>query len=376
MPALGALPYDYLVLALGATVNFFGVAGAAEHAFPLYTLADAVRLKEQLLERWEAADQDPALVDDGALNVVVVGGGATGVESAGALIDLYRGTFARDYPGLPARAARVILVEHGPALLPMFTRDIQAYTKQALEQRGVEVWLGERVVEVAPTRVTLASGDVFKAHTLVWGAGCRPTRCADPRRRAAARRAGAGRPRPEPGRAIPRSSRSATSPGSPTRRRSRSCRSSARSRCSAASARARTSPGGSRAGDRAVHLPRQGHDGDDRPRRGRHATAAGPDDDGQDGAAGLGRGAPGAAAHRRGPREDPGRLGGLRAHAPALGPDQGRYLGVRPGLHLDAVAGHLELDPTRSALAGTDRGAEVVAAGSAYRSAKPCRQVG
>ena len=79
---------------------------------------------------------------------------------------------------------------------------------------------------------------------------------------------------------------------------------------------------------------------------------------------------------QRGPREGRGRLGGRRAHAPALGPDQGRYLGVRPGLHLDAVAGHREIDPTRSALAGTDRGAEVVAAGSAYRSAKPCRQLG
>jgi NADH dehydrogenase len=171
VPALGALPYDALVLALGATVNFLGVAGAAAHAFPLYTLADAVRLKERLLGRWEAADQDPALVADGALDVVVVGGGATGVESAGALIDLYRGTLVGDYPGLPARAARVILVELGPALLPTFTTDIQDYAKRTLERRGVEVWLGERVAEVAPTRVTLASGAVLKAHTLVWGAG-------------------------------------------------------------------------------------------------------------------------------------------------------------------------------------------------------------
>jgi NADH dehydrogenase len=168
---MGPLPYDSLVLALGATVNYFGVAGAAEHAFPLYTLADAVRLKEHILQRWEEADRDRALVDDGALNVVVVGGGATGVESAGALIDLYRGTFVGDYRRLPGREARVILVEQGPTLLPMFTQRIRDYTQQTLEKRGVEVWLGKSVVDIAPTRVTLASGEVLKAHTLVWGAG-------------------------------------------------------------------------------------------------------------------------------------------------------------------------------------------------------------
>ena len=235
------------MLALGATVNFFGVAGAAEHAFPLYTLADAVRLKDHVLQQWEAADKDPALVADGALNVVVVGGGATGVESAGALIDLYRGTFVGDYPGLPARAARVILVELGPALLPMFTTDIQDYTKHVLEQRGVEVWLGQSVVDMAPTRVTLGSGEVLKAHTLVWGAGLQ----ANPLVHALGVELQRGARVPVgpdlSRRGIPRSSWSATSPGSPTRRRARSCRSSARSRCRAARAPARTSPGGSRA---------------------------------------------------------------------------------------------------------------------------------
>ena len=71
-----------LVLGLGAEVDFLGTAGAADHAFPMYTLPHAVRLKDHLLARWEAADREPALVDDGALNVVVVGGGPTGVETA------------------------------------------------------------------------------------------------------------------------------------------------------------------------------------------------------------------------------------------------------------------------------------------------------
>ena len=89
------ITYDYLVFGLGAEVNFFGTEGAAEHAFPMYTLPHAVRLKDHLLERWEAADRDPSLIEDGALNVVVVGGGPTGVETAGAIAELYRARLRR-----------------------------------------------------------------------------------------------------------------------------------------------------------------------------------------------------------------------------------------------------------------------------------------
>ena len=168
MPPLG---YDYLVVALGAKANFFGVEGAAQHAFPMYTLADAVRLRDQVLQRWNAADRDPALIDDGALNVVVVGGGPTGIETAGALAELYRSNFAEDYPAIDQDKARIILVEAGPALLPMFATSIRSYTKKALEKRGVEVMLGEAVSSIEPTRVTLKSGTELDAHTLVWGAG-------------------------------------------------------------------------------------------------------------------------------------------------------------------------------------------------------------
>src|SRR5438034_1138697 len=83
------------------------VDGAAEHAHPLYTLPDAIRLRNHVLERWEAADRDPALVEDGALSVVIVGGGATGIESAGAMAELYRSIFSKDYPNLPQESARI-----------------------------------------------------------------------------------------------------------------------------------------------------------------------------------------------------------------------------------------------------------------------------
>jgi NADH dehydrogenase len=168
---LKPLSYDYLVFGLGAEVNFFGVEGAADHAFPLYTLSDAVRLKNHVLRQWEAADKDQALIEDGALNIVVVGGGPTGVETAGALAELYTGVFRKDYPDVPEDAARITLVEAGPEIFSMFKPDIRNYAVEALTKRGVEVTTGEVVESVTPLRVKLKSGKELKAHTLVWGAG-------------------------------------------------------------------------------------------------------------------------------------------------------------------------------------------------------------
>ncbi len=168
---MAPVTYDHLVIALGAGVTFFGVDGADQHGFPMYTLADAVRLRDHVLQRWSAADRDPTLIDDGALNVVVVGGGPTGVETAGALAELYRSNFSEDYPAISQDQARIVLVEAGPALLSMFVPSIRSYTRKALEKRGVEVMLGEIVSSIEPTRVTLKSGTVINAHTLVWGAG-------------------------------------------------------------------------------------------------------------------------------------------------------------------------------------------------------------
>jgi NADH dehydrogenase len=168
---LHSIAYDYLVFGLGAEVTFFGTEGAAEHAFPMYTLPHAVRLKDHLLERWEAADRDPDLIDDGALNVVVVGGGPTGVETAGAIAELYRAAFAKDYPNVSEQQARVLLVEAGPELFSMFKPKLRAYATKALTDRTVEVMTAALVASVSPTRVKLKSGEELKAHTLVWGAG-------------------------------------------------------------------------------------------------------------------------------------------------------------------------------------------------------------
>jgi NADH:ubiquinone reductase (H+-translocating) len=168
---LAPIAYDYLVFGLGAEVTFFGTEGAAEHAFPMYTLPHALRLKNHVLERWEAADRDPSLVDDGALNVVVVGGGPTGVETAGAVAELYRSVLAFDYKSLDSDRARVILVEAGPDIFPMFKPKLRDYAAKALAERTVEVMTNTKIASVSPTRVTLGSGEVLATHTLVWGAG-------------------------------------------------------------------------------------------------------------------------------------------------------------------------------------------------------------
>ena len=169
------IAYDYLVFGLGAEVNFFGTEGAADHAFPMYTLPNAAALKAHLLGRWEAADHDASVIEDGALNVVVVGGGPTGVETAGALAELYRADLAEDYPGISQDDARLTLVEAGPELFSMFKPKLREYATKALTERAVDVRTGAMVASVSPNRVTLKSGEELKAHTLVWGAGLQGT---------------------------------------------------------------------------------------------------------------------------------------------------------------------------------------------------------
>lgn len=165
------LPYDHLVVAAGATTNTFGIPGVDHHGFPLYNLADAVRLRNHVLERFEAADAEPALIDDGALTFVVVGGGPTGVEVAGALTELFHVVLRKDFRNLDVSRARVVLVEMLPNLLGPFSDASQAHARQALEERGVEVRTGAQVARVRANRVTLADGEELAAHTLVWAAG-------------------------------------------------------------------------------------------------------------------------------------------------------------------------------------------------------------
>jgi NADH:quinone reductase (non-electrogenic) len=168
---LSPIQYDYLVLALGGVVNFFHTPGADQYALPLYTMTDANRLKEHVLKLFEAVDKNPALVDDGALNFCIVGGGPTGVELAGALVELLRADLKEDYPNLPVDNAQVLLYEHSPNLLGTFAPKLETYARTALEERGVKVQTGTGVAKIGPTSIDLSTRATVKTHTTVWAAG-------------------------------------------------------------------------------------------------------------------------------------------------------------------------------------------------------------
>ncbi len=165
------MSFDHLIVAAGATTNFFGLNGAADHAFPLYQLADAVRLRNHVLSRFEAADAEPSLVDDGALTFVVVGGGPTGVEVAGALAELFQYVLRHDYHDLDVAEAKVVLVEMTDELLGSFKPPSRRHASQSLAGRGVDLRLGQAVKAVDNRSVTFESGEVLAAHTLIWAAG-------------------------------------------------------------------------------------------------------------------------------------------------------------------------------------------------------------
>jgi NADH dehydrogenase len=167
------LDYDTLVIAAGAVSTSFGVPGVEEHTFPLKELSDALRLREHLLERFEDAANAAAPLPDGALDVVVCGGGPTGVEVAGALRELYEHVFARDFPTLPVAAARIVIVEAVDRLLGTFTPKSGSRAEHTLARRGVEVITGVGVGEVTEDGVRLADGRFLPARTVVWAAGVR-----------------------------------------------------------------------------------------------------------------------------------------------------------------------------------------------------------
>ena len=162
---------DALVVAAGSRPNFFRTPGAEEHALPLYSLDDATRLRSRILEVFEAADRDASLLDQGALTFVVVGGGPTGVELAGALADLIAATMTAEYHHLAVSAAQIHLVDLGHTLLGPFSDSAHDYAAKILGRKGVRLHLGVAVTEVGPGHVSLADGSVIRTRCVVWGGG-------------------------------------------------------------------------------------------------------------------------------------------------------------------------------------------------------------
>jgi NADH:ubiquinone reductase (H+-translocating) len=158
--------YDYLILATGVTTAFYGVKGAVEHTFGLYTRTDAIVLRDHLMAGFERLS-----VDQGDLNVTVVGGGATGVELAGTLAELRRTVLASTFPDVDPARVRVRLVEMTPHLLGPFHPKLQEYAKAQLLARGVDVRLDTRIGEVTADQVRLVHGEDLPSDITVWAAG-------------------------------------------------------------------------------------------------------------------------------------------------------------------------------------------------------------
>ncbi len=162
--------YDHLVIGTGATAAYFNIPGAKNYAMPLYTLADARRVRNRLLRALEDAEvaAESASV---ALNFVVVGGGPTGVETAGALSELVGIAIKRDGLRLDPTKVRVRLVDLAPKLLTAFPEAASTYAKRELERKGVDVELGRSVVEVEARSIRFSDGERLDAAAIVWAAG-------------------------------------------------------------------------------------------------------------------------------------------------------------------------------------------------------------
>lgn len=165
------LPFDSVVVASGAAAKFFGIPGASEFAHPLYTLADARYLRDQILRRLEEVDAHPDRTSDGTLTFVVVGGGPTGVEVAGALAELLDVSVRHDGFRFERAQGRIILVDGLDRLLTPFKESAARYAADTLEQRGVELLLGRMVKQVTTTWVELDDGTRISARTTIWAGG-------------------------------------------------------------------------------------------------------------------------------------------------------------------------------------------------------------
>lgn len=168
----GEVAYDYLVIAAGASVNFFGNASLQKNALPLKDVSDAVDIRNHILKKFElAAQETDERKRQGLLTFVAVGGGPTGVESAGALSELIRLVLRRDYPQMDMKSVRVVLLEASGGILLNMPSDLQASAMASLQSKHVEVRLNARVKDYDGQVVTFTDGSQLPCETLLWSAG-------------------------------------------------------------------------------------------------------------------------------------------------------------------------------------------------------------
>jgi len=166
-----SLSYDWLILATGARHSYFGREDWAAHAPGIKTIEDATAVRRRVLLALERAEtEEHGKVRDALLTFVVIGGGPTGVEMAGAIAELARQSVSRDFRSITPHCSRVILVEAGSRLLSSFPLRLSERTRASLERLGVEVRLGTAVTDIAGDYVRIGS-ERIGSHTTVWAAG-------------------------------------------------------------------------------------------------------------------------------------------------------------------------------------------------------------
>jgi len=169
---IGNLKYDYLVIATGSETNFFGNKEIKEHAMAMKTIPQSLNLRSLILENFEQALLTDEMHErDALMNFVIVGGGPTGVELAGALAEIKKGVLPKDYPDLDTRRVRINLLQSGSRILPGMSDKASEKAEDFLEKLGVHVWKNTRVIGYDGKIVTTKTGTVFNAATLVWAAG-------------------------------------------------------------------------------------------------------------------------------------------------------------------------------------------------------------
>jgi len=170
--SIGKVSYDYLVLAAGTTTNFFGNKHIEEEAMPMKNVSEAMGLGNALLDNFERALTCASDIErQELLNIVIVGGGATGVEIAGALSEMKNFVLPKDYPDLPASLMNIYIIEAGPRLLPAMSPESSAHVEQYLRGMGVNVLLNKMVTDYTNHRVTLKDGSTIATRTFIWVSG-------------------------------------------------------------------------------------------------------------------------------------------------------------------------------------------------------------
>jgi NADH dehydrogenase len=167
----GTIPYDHLIVAAGVTHSYFGHDDWRPHAPGLKTLEDALEIRAKVLRAFELAEIERDPVEQRRLlTFVVVGGGPTGVELAGALAEISRHALVNDFRTIDPETARIILIEGGPAVLQTYPEPLPAFARKALELKGVAVWTGSAVSKIE-AGVVHVGGDAIRAGTILWAAG-------------------------------------------------------------------------------------------------------------------------------------------------------------------------------------------------------------